>query len=101
MVAYVYAPDRKGERPKAHLAGFTGVLQVDGYAGYRALAGENDVQLAFCWAHVEDTARGHIQAMEQGKPGETYIITGPRHTFESVFDLAASMASVKIGRAHV
>lgn len=51
-VAYVYAPDRKAERPKAHLAGFHGVLQVDGYAGYRALAGKNDVQLAFCWAHV-------------------------------------------------
>ena len=29
-VAYVYAPDRKAERPKAHLAGFRGVLQVDG-----------------------------------------------------------------------
>jgi transposase len=51
-VAYVYAPDRKGERPQTHLAGFNGVLQVDGYAGYRALAGRNDVQLAFCWAHV-------------------------------------------------
>lgn len=51
-VAYVYAPDRKAERPKAHLAGFRGVLQVDGYVGYRALAGKNDVQLAFCWAHV-------------------------------------------------
>ena len=37
-VAYVYAPDRKAEQPIAHLAGFTGVLQVDGYAGYRALA---------------------------------------------------------------
>jgi transposase len=51
-VAYIYAPDRKAERPIAHLAGFRGVLQVDGYAGYRALAGKNDVQLAFCWAHV-------------------------------------------------
>ena len=28
---------RKAERPLAHLAGFTGVLQVDGYEGYRAL----------------------------------------------------------------
>ncbi len=37
-VAYVYAPDRKAERPIAHLAGFKGVLQVDGYGGYRALA---------------------------------------------------------------
>ena len=51
-VAYVYAPDRKAERPIAHLAGFNGILQVDGYAGYRALAERGDVQLAFCWAHV-------------------------------------------------
>ena len=51
-VAYVYAPDRKAERPIAHLAGFKGILQVDGYAGYRALAERGDVQLAFCWAHV-------------------------------------------------
>ena len=51
-VAYVYAPDRKAERPAAHLAGYVGVLQVDGYAGYRALAEKNSVHLAFCWAHV-------------------------------------------------
>lgn len=51
-VAYVYAPDRKAERPIAHLAGFAGTLQVDGYAGYRVLAERGGVQLAFCWAHV-------------------------------------------------
>jgi len=51
-VAYVYAPDRKAARPAVHLAGFHGVLQVDGYAGYRALAESGQVQLAFCWSHV-------------------------------------------------
>ena len=51
-VAYVYAPDRKAERPIAHLEGFKGVLQVDGYAGYRKLADRGDVRLAFCWSHV-------------------------------------------------
>ena len=51
-VAYIYAPDRKAERPIAHLAGFRGVLQVDGYAGYRALADKGEVRLAFCWSHV-------------------------------------------------
>ena len=51
-VAYVYAPDRKAERPMTHLAGFTGVLQVDGYGGYRPLAEKGEVKLAFCWAHV-------------------------------------------------
>ena len=51
-VAYVYAPDRKAERPIAHLAGFQGVLQVDGYGGYRVLAERGEVELAFCWSHV-------------------------------------------------
>ena len=51
-VAYVYAPDRKAERPITHLAGFTGILQVDGYGGYRVLADKSGATLAFCWAHV-------------------------------------------------
>ncbi len=51
-VAYVYAPDRKAGRPIAHLEGFKGVLQVDGYAGYRKLAEGGEVRLAFCWSHV-------------------------------------------------
>ena len=51
-VAYVYAPDRKAERPIAHLAGFKGILQVDGYGGYRTLAERGHVELAFCWVHV-------------------------------------------------
>jgi hypothetical protein len=50
--AYVYAPDRKAEWPIAHLEGFKGILQVDGYAGYRKLAERGDVRLAFCWSHV-------------------------------------------------
>src|SRR5215207_9021777 len=51
-VAYVYAPDRTAARPIAHLSGFAGVLQVDGYGGYKVLAERGDVKLAFCWAHV-------------------------------------------------
>ena len=55
---------------------------------------------AFCWAHVEDTARGHILAMEKGQPGETYIITGPRHSFEQAFDLAARLGKVRAPMVH-
>jgi transposase len=62
-VAYVYAPDRKAERPATHLQGFRGVLQVDGYAGYRALAETGHVALAFCWAHVR---RRFYEIAQQG-----------------------------------
>jgi hypothetical protein len=52
IAVYVYAQNRKSEQTLTHLAGFTGVVQVDGYAGYRALAQKNSVSLAFCWSHL-------------------------------------------------
>jgi len=53
MIAYVYAADRKSERAEAHLGDFAGILQVDGYGGYTALAKRRQqIRLAFCWSHV-------------------------------------------------
>ena len=49
---YLYAPDRKAERPALHLENFKGVLHVDGYAGFERLAANGDVVLAACWAHT-------------------------------------------------
>jgi Transposase IS66 family len=45
-VAYVYAPDRTHARPAEHLAGFSGILQVDGYGAYAELAQRGDVAVA-------------------------------------------------------
>ena len=55
MAAYVYSDDRKNERPAGHLAGFRGVLQVDGYNGFKALAdarADASITLAFCWSQM-------------------------------------------------
>ncbi len=49
--SFRYSPDRKGERPRAHLASFTGILQADAYAGFERLYGER-IQEAACWAQV-------------------------------------------------
>lgn len=51
-VWFQYSPDRKGERPVAHLSGFTGILQADGYAGFDQLYRRGDIVEAACWAHV-------------------------------------------------
>lgn len=54
-VAYIYAPGRGTEHAVRSLAGFAGVLQVDGYAAYDALADGKrtnaPVRLALCWSH--------------------------------------------------
>lgn len=49
---YFYSPDRKAERPAAHLDGFHGVLQVDGYVGFERLTVRGDIVLAACWSHT-------------------------------------------------
>ena len=53
---YLYAADRRGQHVQQHLAGFHGVLQVDGYAGYNKLAAPSRpggaITLAYCLAHV-------------------------------------------------
>jgi transposase len=54
-VVYFYAPGRSAQHAEAMLAGFTGVLQVDGYRAYKTLAGKRPAEapltLAHCWAH--------------------------------------------------
>lgn len=58
---YLYSPDRRAERPVAHLGKFKGVLQVDGYAGFEQLTANGDIALAACWAH----ARRKFHEIEQ------------------------------------
>lgn len=48
---YRYSPDRKGERPRDHLSGYSGFLHADGYAGYDKLYGDQIKEVA-CMAHV-------------------------------------------------
>ena len=49
-VLYRYSQDRKGEHPRSHLAGFRGILQADGYAGYSGIYDSGATEAA-CMAH--------------------------------------------------
>lgn len=53
-VAFIYAPGRSGQYADYILKGFSGILQVDGYAGdNRPLKRPSqDVTLAYCWAYA-------------------------------------------------
>jgi transposase len=55
--AYWFSPNRKGEHPRNHLAGFAGILQADAYAGFKELyrpdaGGAVRIREAACWAHL-------------------------------------------------
>ena len=52
----------------------------------------------YCWAHVDDVARGHLLAMDQGRVGESYIIAGERRTFVDALALAERVTGVRASR---
>ncbi|XP_019257206.1 PREDICTED: uncharacterized protein LOC109235516 isoform X2 [Nicotiana attenuata] len=49
----------------------------------------------FSFSHVDDVVDGHIAAMDKGKPGERYLLTGENASFKEVFDIAAMITRTK------
>jgi transposase len=53
---FFYSPDRAGIHPEQHLAGYSGILQADAYAGFNALYAPDrkggPIAEAGCWAHA-------------------------------------------------
>ena len=88
-VVYRYSPDRKSERPQAHLRSFGGILQADAYSGFAPLYEGGRIQEAACWAHARRkyydvyvmdhsitaaeaiTRIGHLYAVEREIRGQT------------------------------
>jgi transposase len=54
-VVFYYSRDRKGEHPRTHLAHYTGILQVDRFAGFNDMFksgwADKPMTRANCWAH--------------------------------------------------
>ncbi len=51
-VWFAYSPNRQGQHPQSHLAGFSGVLQADAFAGYDKLFADGQIREAACMAHA-------------------------------------------------
>ncbi|MET3757064.1 hypothetical protein ABID08_004443 [Rhizobium binae] len=98
-VAFTYAPGRGGHHAERILQGFTGILQVDGYAGYNRLITPErtgpDIRLAYCWSHarrklIEITRNGSAPIAEDGvkRIGELYRIEAELRGLDSEARLA-------------
>lgn len=55
-VVFYYSPDRRGDRPRGHLAAWSGILQADAYAGFTELYAVDrkpgPILEAGCFAHA-------------------------------------------------
>ena len=77
------APTEKASIRQTHLAGFSGVLEADAYAGFNELYRDGRITEAACWAHARrkiPRARSHavspdgVEALK--RIGELYAVGG-------------------------
>jgi nucleoside-diphosphate-sugar epimerase len=52
-------------------------------------------ELGICLSHVEDIASGIVLALDKGKAGETYVISGPATTIREAIGVVASLTGRK------
>jgi transposase len=94
---YRFSPDRRGERPRDHLALFRGVIQADAFSGYEALvrsaieratkgpAGRGPPRLihAACWAHARRKFYDVFEATKSPIAEETLQRIGELYAIEA------------------
>lgn len=68
------------------------------YRGYPFVAGSDT---ALTLAHVEDIAEGHILAAETGRPGESYILSGPAVSLGDLMDFWAYLTGRRAPPVHL
>ncbi|MCU8072563.1 IS66 family transposase [Shewanella sp. SM32] len=69
LVLFDYQDSRSSKHPTDFLTGFTGYLQVDGYAGYE----KTHATLVGCWAHARRKFVEAQKAQGKGKTGKADV----------------------------
>lgn len=58
-------------------------------------------ELGICLTHVEDVAKGILLALDKGKPGEAYVLSGPATTMREAIDVVAELSERKPPRGAI
>lgn len=53
------------------------------------------------YVYVEDVVTGHLLAMENGKPGERYVLGGANLSYDELFNVLAELAGKKYWLVHL
>jgi hypothetical protein len=86
VVLFEYDASRSAEVPSRLLAGFSGTLQTDGYAGYNKVCRENAITHVGCWDHARRKFVESAKAMPAAKKKKGQV---------SKADVAISSASLR------
>jgi len=103
---YRFSPDRRGERPRDHLALFRGVIQADAFSGYEALArsagrsnrGPPAVTHAACWSHARRKFYDVFESTKSPIAEEALRRIGELYAIEA--EIAGQLADTRLAVRH-
>ena len=88
IVLYDYQPDRKKERPRKFLDGFSGFLMTDAYAAYHSLP-ENIIVVG-CFAHVRSGFSDALKCLKESERPGSLALVG-KEFCDKLFDIERSI----------
>lgn len=102
---YYFSPDRKGEHPRHHLQGSSGILQADAYTGFKQLYerradGSSQFREAACWAHLRRDFHDVWTASKSEIAREALDRIGKLYDIEREISGQAAQARLAVRRAH-
>ena len=95
---FFYSRDRAGEHPRRHLAGYSGILQADAYAGFNDLyvAGRQPGPIieAACWAH------GRRKLFELAEVAKAPLAIEAVRRIDAIFDVERELNGLSSAQRH-
>jgi transposase len=76
IVLYEYQPDRRQERPRNFLKGFSGYLMTDAYIAYHNLP--DDIIVVGCFAHVRSRFTDALKCLKEDKRRDSLAFVGKK-----------------------
>ncbi len=76
VILFDYSTSRAQEVPLRLLAGFSGYLMTDDYAGYNAVAAQDGIERLACWAHARRKFVEAQKVQPKGKTGRADVALG-------------------------
>ena len=99
---FCYSRDRGGTHPRGHLAGWSGILQADAYAGFNAFHAKGRAPAplteASCWAH---SGVRFFELADLAKALRAPIAEDAVRRIDSVFAIEREISSEPAERRHI
>lgn len=97
IILYDYQPDKRQERPRAFLKGFSGYLTTDGSSVYNGLP--KDIVMTGCFNHARSYFTDALRCLKESEQAGSLALVGKKYCDE-IFDIEREIKDKAFDKRH-